>query len=851
MKIFLSHSSKDKDIVSKVYDELGHAICHYDVATFDPTGFLPDEIFKALSESTHFVLFASKAALESPWVEGEIKNAFLGWMRAGVRDITVFLLRDGSRDIVPLWLQSYVVIEHPSPIHIACRVKSKVATVERATGQVPPFYRYDELTKLEQSIMVSTEHMPKAIMVCGADGYGRKQLINELYHRHFDSVPRYKINLSLEECGSEVDLFRAVIGSFSLMTISDLSTRLANFQALNAEERYVALAEEILKVCSGHQALLIDSKDSPLDESGELTAWLKGTIRAFPRTDYPKILLLSSRKPTYIGADIVDQVFSIQLDPLPVDKSTLLFKWWLNRLQVSKIDFVVEQLLELIEGSPKQIELAARLVSNLEIPKGLEKNKRRIFADLERQANELLIELQKDFASLFVLAFIAECGFISEADMLTALDGVDGLSKDAIEETIVKLISYGFILSDDVSLRLPVFLIRTARKLSHYPHVAAGISKAWNQFSTIFDELADNTESSISVLTEACLTKLKAGGNCLPLIDSIILPSQCYRMARRYYDDGDYLLSLSLCRKAYERRIALTNEGAIEVLRIQGLSAARLNDQVEFKNAINSFSEYGLNKKAQRIKEFLLGFEARLEGRFDDAVTHMNMAYQRGGHGDFHILRELAFLHWSEGDFKLARKYIKLAKPRASSNPFILEMEIKIELAFGEGYVLQNMKEIQELIEDLESVEIGSFSGFSFTTRLEYQLALKQGSVALQMIEDAEKEGNVLGMSIRILKVKALVANRRFEDAKNLALKLKIEVSKENRNQRQSALPAITRLLIESTTEVSRGDGIEEFGRNINLLPKKIAAQLKKELLDGAAFAGQKLTEKQKRILES
>lgn len=849
MKIFLSHSSKDKDIVSKVYDELGHALCHYDVATFDSTGFLPEQIYAALSESTHFVLFASKAALESKWVEGEIKIAFQNWMRAGVRDVMVFLLREGTRDQVPDWLQAYVIIEHPSPVHIAYRVKSKLAAIERTLGTAPPFYRYDELTKLEQSILVSTEHMPKAIMLCAADGYGRKQLVNELYLRHFSNVPKYKISLSLDECGSEVDLFRAVIGSFSLLTISELSTRLKTFQELNAERRYTVLAEEILKICDGHQVLLIDSKESMLDESGEMISWLKGTIRALPRSDYPKIALISARRPTYFGGDIVEQISCVQLTPLPIDKSKLLFKWWLSRLQIGQIDFVVEQLIELIEGSPKQIELAARLVANLELPRGLETNKRKIFADLERQASELLSNLQKDVPSSLVLAFIAECGYVSEADIYSALEGVDELTKDKIEEAIGKLISYGFVLSDDVSLRLPAFLIRTARKLTNDEHVARSIGRAWNQFVTIFENLESDTESTVSVLTEACLARLREGENKFSLVDSIILPSQCFRIARRYYDETKYTRALELCKKAYERRIALTNEGAIEVLRIYGLSAARSNNRTEFSNAIASFNEYGANKKGQRIKEFLLGFESRLEGSFDAALEHMNSAYRLGGQGDIHILRELAFLHWSGDEFQLAQRYIKQAKSRASSNPYVLEMEIKIELAFGEGYVLQNMNEIQNLIEDLESVEGSSSSRFSFAMRLEYQLAIKQGSVALRMIEDAERGEYGLGMAIRILKVKAYLANKRFGEARDLALKLKIEIERESLNQRQSALPAIVRLLVESSAGVSLSDGIEEFGRNSALLPINIANKLKKELFDASAFKSQNLTDKQKRIL--
>ena len=81
--------------------------------------------------------------------------------------------------------------------------------------------------------------------------------------------------------------------------------------------------------------------------------------------------------------------------------------------------------------------------------------------------------------------------------------------------------------------------------------------------------------------------------------------------------------------------------------------------------------------------------------------------------------------------------------------------------------------------------------------------------------------------------------------------KLKFEIEKNNKNQRQSALPTITRLLIESSAGVSLAEGIEEFGRNTTRLSKKMADKLKKDLLEGSAFGSQKLTDKQKRILQA
>lgn len=91
-RIFLSHSSTDKAIVRRVYEELGAALCHYDEATFDPTGSIPQEIHSALNDCSHFVMFASPAAINSPWVQGELSRAFENWMRSGIRRAMVFLL---------------------------------------------------------------------------------------------------------------------------------------------------------------------------------------------------------------------------------------------------------------------------------------------------------------------------------------------------------------------------------------------------------------------------------------------------------------------------------------------------------------------------------------------------------------------------------------------------------------------------------------------------------------------------------------------------------------------------------------------------------------------------------------
>jgi len=846
MKIFLSHSSTDKDIVGKIHKELGSAICHYDIATFDPNGFLPEQIHESLLESTHFVLFASKAALESGWVQGEIKNAFLGWMKSGIKEVMVFLLREGTIDQIPDWLKSYVIVEHPSPAHIVCRIKGRVAAAERSAGQVPPFYRYDDLTKLEQAIVVPSQKMPKAIMLCGADGYGKKQLINELYDRHFGRVAKYKISVVLDESASEFDLYRSVIGSFTLISISELSAKLQEFEALQPDERYKLLAEEIVKSCNNHQVLLIEANDAILNERGELAPWIVGVIKALPETDYPVLSILSARKPTYIDGGVVSQIFIMQLKPLPAETSKLLFQWWLRKLEVEKIEIVMEHLLEYIEGNQKQIELAARLVKNLDIPKGLVAYKHRVFADLERQANVLLKGLIDSWRKSLILAFIGECGYVSEADLLTTLNNIDEFSEEQITLEINELISYGFVLDDGIALRLPPYLVRTARRLSEQGENKARMKEAWLKFIGIFSGIESDSEASIAILNEACIAHLRSGENKTILAENIILPSQCFRIARTYYDNNEHENALRLCKTAYSRRIALTEEAAIEVLKIQGLAAARLNNQSEFKNVIESFSEYRGSDKPKRIRAFLLGFEARLAGDFDKARLHMTEAYNAHGKGDFHVLRELAFLCWAMDDFELAASYIRQAPPIALSNLFVLETRVRIALALGDGYVKHNNEEILGMIDE---IELNGSRDLTFLAKAEYELAIKRQDIAMTMITDFERAGGGKSQSVRILKVKVLLKNHRFGLARDLALKLKGEIESETKKQRQSALPIVVRFLIEAAAGVSIDDGISELQRNFKKMPLKISNKMRQEILSSAAFSKHPISSEQQAVL--
>jgi len=77
MKVFLSHSSIDKDLVRAVHQQLGSNITWFDEADIENGTLIPEKISEGLKTATHFVLFWSINAENSNWVKAELNAAFV------------------------------------------------------------------------------------------------------------------------------------------------------------------------------------------------------------------------------------------------------------------------------------------------------------------------------------------------------------------------------------------------------------------------------------------------------------------------------------------------------------------------------------------------------------------------------------------------------------------------------------------------------------------------------------------------------------------------------------------------------------------------------------------------------
>ncbi|WP_178127132.1 hypothetical protein, partial [Pseudomonas sp. FSL R10-0071] len=141
--------------------------------------------------------------------------------------------------------------------------------------------------------------------------------------------------------------------------------------------------------------------------------------------------------------------------------SQLLFSWWLNKLNINNPQGIIEHFIDLVDGRPKSIELAARTLATVD-PSQLERQKPNIAKDIQAQASSLLKAFENNRIANMALAIIAYSGYISEVDLVESLKAIPDISTEEISASLGLLISYGFILQDSISIKLPGYLRRIA-----------------------------------------------------------------------------------------------------------------------------------------------------------------------------------------------------------------------------------------------------------------------------------------------------------------------------------------------------------------------------------------------------
>lgn len=185
-RIFLSHSSVDKDYVEYIADKFGKDIAMYDKFSFESGLGTFEEILRGLDSSDIFVIFLSCAALESEWVKKElnISNDLLN--KDKLKQIYPIIIDKNLTHHdprIPNWMRegdnSYI-LRYIGGRKIAYRkIRDQLMILNSRNNKNYNIYvGHEDLTKKFDDQYYVSHASIKCIVACGMEGIGRQSYIN-------------------------------------------------------------------------------------------------------------------------------------------------------------------------------------------------------------------------------------------------------------------------------------------------------------------------------------------------------------------------------------------------------------------------------------------------------------------------------------------------------------------------------------------------------------------------------------------------------------------------------------------------------------------------------------------------
>lgn len=424
-KIFLSHSSKDKNFIEPIAKYFGNDRCIFDEVTFESGMPTLLEIFKHIENTGIFVYFISDAALNSPWVKQEINKAeeILNNNQFKLSQIIPIIIDSNithDDDRIPLFLRNgfgAYNLRHIDNEKIACKkIESQLTLLtmrqDDVFAQKIDLFVGRDLEKKkfkdcfeERTIEGKIKHI-KCLIVSGIHGIGRKSFVqgvlkdSGLMEKHY-----FPMVITLERGETIDDL---------IVKISDLGFggyRLSDIVFIKKlDDKIEVLVDLFNKAQKYLEHIIIEDNACLLDESGVLKFWMEKALQKINNQITLSIV-------SHISLDSFkyrknEFIFNISLEELsPSDGIALLRKH--SKLQgIPFNENQIDQVASVLTGFPPQIVFCVDLAKERGI-QYVVTNQHEIF-NMPNQSSgkiiDMVVEPENRNEYLGLLALLAKFG---------------------------------------------------------------------------------------------------------------------------------------------------------------------------------------------------------------------------------------------------------------------------------------------------------------------------------------------------------------------------------------------------------------------------------------------------------
>lgn len=658
MKAFLSYSSKNEEFVGSVAKELGRQFCIFDKAVFETGVEFKESIEKGLDDSAVFILFASKEALDSFWVQFELDETWYRLLRERLTKALVYIIDSSVKvDQIPEWLQRALIKRENSPRIIARDIRyhlNQLLLERRHSFFVGRSKDIDEIqSALTPADGTSTPH---AIFVFGLPLIGRRSLI-----RHI--APG---TLSLKK------ILEIQVGEGD--SINDLCSKVAiHVEPYSSPEGLKHLIKEIQNLTEGDALKRILINLRTLTRSGELPIFIDvgglldadGIIndpimmimRELAPNDEAYIFFVTFRRP---HGTIESLPPVVSLNPLLRVEVRRLISLLANKEDLSFTSGQISDLAEYVAGYPPAAYFAVHQAKNYGIDLVLEDKSHLITfrrTSLSRHINSLSLD-QKAYDMLYLLASYSPLPLHVIAEVL---DGDQSL----LHKVLIKLLDLTLVntnVDGFYQIAEPVAdTVFRVLPMERHEAITLALTKFYHQ--------SPDDRPSLDIARLLFRAALYTN-NSEAKKEAIHLANDLIQMTKSYYNERDYRTTIKIAKNALEERphsITARTSMIRALIKLERWSVA--------DEEITALAQYA----PVRDIYFLKGFLERNHGNHKKAIEFYKSAEKAGRRG-MDLSRELGLCYLLQDELDEASKYINDGLDRQSDNVYLIDLWVQLAI---------------------------------------------------------------------------------------------------------------------------------------------------------------------------
>lgn len=690
VKAFLSHSSTDKEIVREIKKKLTRACTFFDEDCFLPGDDFRETIISHIGKANLFVLFASKASLNSSWVKFELDTAYLESIKKKDIQVLVLNLDNVDKNQFPKWMQN-AKIEPIDNIEIAAQIildklYDCISEDKIYVG------RAKETEKFNKEICDNYYNFPNVIALSGLEGIGRRTFAKQVIYERLNL--KYSIEIHIKEYEGVNELYRYLI-SDNVITMSqnEKEEELQVFLSANKEDKYNEIARLLSEYSSKHTLPILVDDGGLLDNEGYYRNDFLNIIKIFSSKFRDNYLLLVHKRFPQLKHDDFNLVYILKIGELSFEESFSALDILLKRNNIITTDKSnIIELAKYLDGYPPAIYFAVNEcnIYGIDVVCGdkgkLTDFKSGLFTEYLNsiKIEELGITLLKLIYNFEVLNIDTICILLKN-------------DKEDICSSIIKLIDYNLVYVTNSYYR-----ISSPIKVAISHKVSLFSKKEMNTYSHLLIEEFEKDEfKSITYIDNIITSLLYAeDDNALKKFKTFLLPSKLMEIAQKYNIDRNWKKAEEYTRKALE--LDNSNYEAKVLL-------FKLLVRQETKNNLYNEEEdeilQVLDERYDRRRFYLRGFRFWKRYQFIDAIKQFEYG-KTAGDDSIQIHRDLAECYFQVNNLQKSKQEIEIVmKPgRKIKNAFILDLAAKIAIYSNDFNSAKDLIAQLELVDKPENV---------------------------------------------------------------------------------------------------------------------------------------------------